>query len=87
MQTEATSALLGYDCEKVDRTNQFGEDVAYRCWGGRGAIYELCRYRKTPHLMFVRNVRRYGHIVGLKGNYTFTDESGELHPTEMWRYA
>lgn len=76
--------LFGFDVEALPEgtTNDFGETVAYRAWGRRGAIYEFVRYTKNPEFMFLRN-RRNGVCQGvnLKGNYTFTDRDGMLRPT------
>lgn len=75
--------LFGYDIEPLPAgaTNDWGEPIAYRAWGRRGAIYDFVRYTNTPDVMFLRN-RKTGVCQGvnLKGNYTFTDRGGMLRP-------
>jgi len=67
--------LLGYAVE--NKSNPTPGALAYVLTGTRGAIYGLMRYRKHPHLMYaVRGSN--GVICGLRGNYTFSDESGTL---------
>ena len=60
--------LLGYQLERVDLKNNFGERVHFILTGKRGAKYDLCENGKSVY--FVRNEN--GSVVGLKGNYTFS---------------
>lgn len=76
--------LFGFDIEPLPEgsTSAYGEPIAYRAWGKRGAIYDFVRYTKSPEFFFLRN-RKTGVCdgVNLKGNYTFTDRDGRLRPT------
>lgn len=77
METTEQTEILGYDIERAEPGETFWHDeVGYILTGKRGAQYRLCRDRKYTHLMHVRN--EAGNIVGLKGNYTFSDKSGHL---------
>jgi hypothetical protein len=68
--------FLGYDVIKVENEKVVQGEVAYKCFGKRGAVYRLVRYSKGTK-MFVIN--KLGNICALKGNYTFDDSKGELH--------
>ena len=78
IKTKATE-YMGYEVKAVPAPEKRTAGVHYLGYvltGKRGATYGLMRYAKTPHLMYV--VSSIGNVCGLKGNYTFTDESGEL---------
>lgn len=67
--------IMGYRVEKVDSSECQGF-VAYRLHGKRGAVYSLVRNHYHPHQMFI--VNRNMNVCSVKGNYWFSDESGEL---------
>jgi hypothetical protein len=64
----AQTEILGY---QIERTGN--EPAPYLLHGPRGAVYGLLRFRSMPHLMYVMKMRGARVIVGIKGNYTFTD--------------
>jgi hypothetical protein len=64
--------IFGYAVEKV--SDEPGK-VAYHLYGKK-AVYRLVRNVNHPHIMYALNTN--GNICGIKGNYTFSDESGDL---------
>lgn len=71
------SEILGYKIEKAPaETKYFGSEVAYLLVGKK-VTYKLVRQFNSPHQMYVVNSNF--NICGLKGNYTFTDKTGEVH--------
>jgi hypothetical protein len=60
--------IFGYELERVNLKNGYGERVHFMLTGKRGAEYQLCEVGKCVY--FVRNGN--GNITGLKGNYTFS---------------
>jgi hypothetical protein len=60
--------ILGYELERVNLKNGYGERVHFMLTGKRGAKYQLCE--KGKGVYFVRNGNE--DIVGVKGNYTFS---------------
>ena len=67
--------ILGYQVKKVNQDLCQGH-VAYRLYGKRGAVYSLVRNQFHPHALFVVNGN--GNVCSVKGNYSFSDKSGEL---------
>lgn len=71
------SEILGYKIEKApEGTNYYGSEVAYLL-KGKKVTYQLVRRINSAHQMYVVNSNF--NICGLKGNYTFTDKTGEIH--------
>jgi len=65
--------IMGYQIEVVEDSN-----IAYKLHGKRGGVFRLIRNIEAPHTMYVINGN--GNITALKGNYTFTDQGGDLRP-------
>ena len=78
-QAAPAQTFLDYDLEPL---NDHDGPGAYRLWGPAGEIYELRRYRKSPEVLYVVDVRNGRRIAALAGHYTFTDRAGHLEPLE-----